>query len=404
MGIFSKKKIENRSTGEVVVEDVLLKALICDEPVTKEMALQVPTVSGGIDLIAGIIAGTPIKLYREENGKATEIKDDIRIKLLNDETGDTLNANEFWRAMVKDYYLGKGGYAYICKSRGKYKSLHYVPEERIAINKNTNPIFKDYDILIDGKSYQPHEFLKILRNTKDGAEGFPITKESSKLIAVAYQSLKFEYSAVKRGGNKKGYYQSANHLSEPGMDLLRKAVKRFYEDESENAIVLNDGVTFKEASNSAVEMQLNENKRANAEEFAKIFHVSPDTISGKATNIDSMARLTAIPLMTTIQCALNRDFLLEKEKGSLYWAFDTKDLLKGTIKDRFEAYKTALDANFMQIDEVRFAEDLEPLGLNWIKLGLQDVLYDPKTKTVYTPNTNQTSSLGKKVKENENRS
>lgn len=33
------------------------------------------------------------------------------------------------------------------------------------------------------------------------------------------------------------------------------------------------------------------------------------------------------------------------------------------------------------------------LGLHWIKLGLQDVLYDPKTKTVYTPNTNQVKTL-----------
>ena len=64
------------------------------------------------------------------------------------------------------------------------------------------------------------------------------------------------------------------------------------------------------------------------------------------------------------------------------------------MKERFDAYKVALDANFMQIDEVRYAEDLEPLGLNWIKLGLQDVLYDPDTKTVYTPNTNATNKIG----------
>lgn len=48
----------------------------------------------------------------------------------------------------------------------------------------------------------------------------------------------------------------------------------------------------------------------------------------------------------------------------------------------------------MQIDEVRYAENLEPLGLSWVKLGLQDVLYDPKTRRIYTPNTNQTSVMG----------
>ena len=68
-------------------------------------------------------------------------------------------------------------------------------------------------------------------------------------------------------------------------------------------------------------------------------------------------------------------------------------LLKGSLKERYEAYKLALDGNFMQIDEVRYAEDMKPLGLTWIRLGLQDVLYDPKTKTVYTPNTNQTTAI-----------
>ena len=42
---------------------------------------------------------------------------------------------------------------------------------------------------------------------------------------------------------------------------------------------------------------------------------------------------------------------------------------------------------------MRYAEDMEPLGLNWIKLGLKDVLYDPKTKSVYTPNTNQVINM-----------
>ena len=105
--------------------------------------------------------------------------------------------------------------------------------------------------------------------------------------------------------------------------------------------------------------------------------------------------------MVSIQCALNRDFLLEKEKGIYYWAFDTKELLKGDMKERFDAYKTALDANFMQIDEVRYAEDLEPLGLSWVKLGLQDVLYDPKTKRIYTPNTNKTSTMEEQPLETE---
>lgn len=47
---------------------------------------------------------------------------------------------------------------------------------------------------------------------------------------------------------------------------------------------------------------------------------------------------------------------------------------------------------------MRERENMEPLGLDFVKLGLQDVLYDPKTKVVYTPNTNKSNKLGGEVK------
>ena len=186
------------------------------------------------------------------------------------------------------------------------------------------------------------------------------------------------------------YHLDAGYLAEGGpADLILFDEKELWKAEHFHS----------KSSNTPVEMQLNENKRSNAEEFAKLFHISSGVMSGNAGEADiaSLARLAAIPLMTVIQCALNRDLLLENEKGKLYFAFDTKELLKGDMQSRFAAYKTALESNFMQIDEVRYAEDMEPLGLSWVKLGLDDVLYDPKTKRIYTPNTNQTSVMGEQT-------
>ena len=47
----------------------------------------------------------------------------------------------------------------------------------------------------------------------------------------------------------------------------------------------------------------------------------------------------------------------------------------------------------MQIDEIRYKENYPPLGLNFVKLGLQDVLYNPETKEIYTPNTNKSTNI-----------
>lgn len=397
MGFFRKKE-ERAETGAVVqFDEALLSAITGGGSVTKEMALQIPSVSGGIDLIANIIAGTPIKLYQEQDGKVEEVKGDRRVRLLNDDTGDTLNASEFWRAMVRDYYTGKGGYAYIRKENGRAAGLHYVDERHISILRNTDPIFKDHKIMVNGVTYESFDFLRLLRNTKDGAEGIPITVENGMAIETAYESMKLERNMARRGGSKRGFLKSEKRIDQAMLDALRNAFRRLYGgDNTDNFVVLNNGVDFKESSDTAAEMQLRENKEANAQEFAKLFHIPVEAMSGKASEADtaSLARLAAIPLMGLIQCALNRDLLLEREKDSLYFAFDTKALLRGDMKSRFAAYKTALEANFMQIDEVRYEEDMEPLGLSWIKLGLQDVLYDPKTKQIYTPNTGLTGQMG----------
>lgn len=389
------KKKEERA--QITDDDPLFRTLLSGDTVTKEMALQVPTVSGGIDLIANIIASTPIKLYRDTGGKAEEIIKDYRLRLLNEDPGDTLTAYEFWQAIIRDYYLGKGGYFYINWQGNRINSLHYVDEEYISVIRSYDPIFKDYDILVHGRRYRPYEFFRILRNTKDGAEGVPVTAESSQIIAVAYNSLKFELNMAKRGGNKRGFLRSEKKLAPDVLAKLREAFRKLYSGSGEdNFVVLNEGIDFKESSSTSAEMQMNENKVTNAAEFAKIFHISTDVMAGKATDADiaSLARLAAIPLMAVIESSLNRNMLLEKEKDEYYFAFDKKELLKGDMVSRFNAYKIALDSNFMQVDEVRYREDLDPLGFNMIKLGLQDVLYDPVNKTLITPNTGQVLALG----------
>ena len=43
---------------------------------------------------------------------------------------------------------------------------------------------------------------------------------------------------------------------------------------------------------------------------------------------------------------------------------------------------------------MRKLEDLEPLGFNFLRLGLNDVLLDIKSGRVYTPNTNAMVDMG----------
>ena len=148
---------------------------------------------------------------------------------------------------------------------------------------------------------------------------------------------------------------------------------------------------------SELRQKLNEHKLTNADMIAQAFGLSTDVISGRADMDGYMAamRTAVLSVAEIYRSALDRALLSEEEKlRGLFFELDTTELLRGDVTTRFNAYATALQNNIMSIDEVRYRENLPPLGFNYIKLGLQDVLLNPQTGDIYTPNTNQMVNVG----------
>lgn len=396
-----KKKIKNEANKETSVDensinDVILKALIAGEEIDREKVLMIPAVSSAVGLICDSFAMIPFKLYKKttkEGKKQTTEVEDNRVNIINYDTGDTLDGFQFKKAIAEDYLLGKGGYAYINKRRNNFIGVNYVQENKVLFERNTDAIFKNYNILVDGDIYRPYDFLKILRNTKNGAYGTGYTKEISKSLETAYKRIIYDLELMRTGGNKKGFLKAQKHLDEKGMSILKSQWNDYFAGNS-SCVILNDGMEFQEASNTSVENQLNEKNKTFSEEVKEIFH------TGK-TNEDFLKN-AIMPIATAFCTALNRDFLLEKEKKSYYFAPDYTELIRCTIKERFEAYQIAITSGFKTRNEVRYLEGDDALdGLDMINIGLGDVLFDPKTKQIYTPNTNKMVKMNDMNQENE---
>lgn len=397
---------EDDNTGLL---DLFLAAGLLEGDMTRQKALNIPTLAGCVELISSLVASIPIKLYKEENGKVKEVKEDIRLKLLNEETGDTLTAFQMKKALVIDYLLMGNGYIYINKERNMIKSLHYVKESEVSVVTATDPIFKNYNIMVQGVTYRPYNFVKLLRHSDDGSTGYGIIEENPLLLSVTYNSLKYENIISKTGGNKKGFLQAENTLTKEVIENLKAQWRQMYNDNTENCIVLNKGLSFKESQATPAETQMNENKITNGNEICKVFNVPPSIITGdgKANegDFDKMFKMAILPILNNLISSINRDLLLEKEKESFYFGVDTNELLKGDIEKRFRAYEIAIKNKIMGVNEVRYKEDLEPIKAfeDTVLLGLNDVLYNTKKGTVYTPNTNQTSNMkGGDANENRN--
>ncbi|MBQ2454851.1 MAG: phage portal protein [Firmicutes bacterium] len=378
--------------------DLLLEALLGKTTISRDMALSIPAVSAAVDFISATIASMPIRLYKIENGNVEEQTDDPRVRLLNDETGDTLNAWQMKKAMVADYLLGKGGYAYIQKQRNRVTGLFYVKDTSVGIEINVDPIRKSFTILVNDKRYEPYEFVKLLRNTQDGASGTGLTAEVATVIETAAATIRYQLATAKSGGSKKGFIKANKKLGQDEIDVLKAAWRRLYADGTESVVVLNNGLEFQEASTSSAEMQLNENKRTLSEEIDNIFHLSDD--------FNQTFKTALMPIIKAFETELNRVLLLEKEKKAMYFTFDSSEVTRATARERYEAYQIAKNTGFMTINEIRRMENLSDIeGMDVINVGLSAVLYDIHTQTYYNPNSGTTGSTtgnaGDSVTDNE---
>ena len=380
MGFLDIFRKRDREVDANTVDDVLLKAIINGEAIKREDALTLPAVSGAVDFISGTIASMPVKLYKYKQGKVEEQDKDPRVTMLNTDTGDTLNAYQLKKALVEDYLLGKGGYCYIERERNDVVALKYIPEDFISIYRDPNPLDKWFTIFCYDTEFYPHDFIKLLRNTKDGASGVGLCAEVSKALETAYNMLKYQLMLVKSGGNKKGFIKSTRKLGQEEIDLLKAAWQNLYANDQSNVVVLNNGLEFQEASNTSVEMQLNESKKTLQDEINNIFHITGDYYETFKTAI--------YPIVKAFETELNRVLLLEKEKGKYFFEFDVKEIIRANIKERYEAYKIAKEIGLKTLNELRRDENLNDIeGLDVVDFGLGSVLYDVNTKQYYTPNT-----------------
>lgn len=379
-----KKPAQERAeiaVDESTVDDVLLRSLLAGESISREKAMNIPAVASAVDLIAGSIASMPVRLFKRKDGAVIEVDDDERVSMLNGDTRDSLDGFQMKKAIVIDYLLDGNGYIYINKSGNDVASLNYVSDEFVAVSILDQGIFKSYTLNVAGKSCKPFEFIKLLRNTRNGADGSGITEEISKALETAYRTMIYQLTMTKTNGNKRGFLKSDRRLGQEEINLLKRAWNNLYNsDNEENVVVLNNGLDFKEASATAVEMQLNETVKSLDDQIRNLFHITD--------NFELTFKLAIYPIVKAFETALNRDLLLEKEKGKYFFTLDVKEIIRANVRERYEAYKLAKECGFMTINEMRREENMNHIdGLDIVDLGLGSVLYNIDTHEYYTPNT-----------------
>lgn len=384
--IFGWFKKEQRNDNEILA-DVAEGLIKSGTTITRQQAMSIPVVTKSVAWIASAIAALPIKMYTKTNSGYQEVYDDYRLPLLNDYSGNGMIANDLKRQVLTDLLLDGNGYAYISKKGNKITKLSYIPTHRLTYTESVDTIDKIVNVWVDGKQVQDYNVFRLVNNSKNGISGIGFVSDCQDLLSTVLSSLQYENSSIS-SGVRRGFLKSKSKLDSEKMNELRRAWKKLTTPNQSDVLVLNAGIEFEDASSTATESQLSQNKVINMHQILAYFGLPTNFFEG----VNSDAYLTAVriailPIVKQFTNALNNYMLLESEKSNLKFEIDTSDLLRINANERFAAYQTGLSSGILTIDEVRRMENLPALDMQYLKLGLGDVLYNITDGKIFVPNT-----------------
>lgn len=387
--MFNWFKKEKRSTENDVIVDVLngLSPLVNGKTVTKQQAMSIPVVTKSVNWIASVISGLPIKMYKRTDKGYVEVYDDYRLPLLNNYSGNCMTANDLKKQLITDLLLDGNGYAYISKMGNKIEKLSYIPTNKLTYTESVDNINKIVNIWVDGHQVYDYNVFRLVNNTKNGVSGIGFVSDCQDLLSTILGSLQYENSSIS-SGVRRGFLKSKAKLDKDKMDELKQAWKRLTNPNQSDVLVLNAGIEFEDASSTATESQLSQNKTINMHQILAYFGLPTNFFEG--ANSDSYltaVRIAVLPIVKQLVTALNNYLLLESEKQDLKFDIDTSELLRINANERFTAYQTGLSSGILTIDEVRRMENLPVLDMQYLKLGLGDVLYNIADGSIFVPNT-----------------
>lgn len=387
--MFNWFKKEERSDNEVLADFISGLTPMNGKTVTKKEALSIPVVAKSVNWIASVISALPIKMYRKTEKGYVEVYDDYRLPLLNEYSGNCMTANDLKRQIISDLLLDGNGYAYISKRGNKITKISYIPTTKLTYTESVDSVDKIINVWVDGKQVQDYNVFRLVNNTKNGISGVGFVSDCQDLLGTILSSLKYEHTSIS-SGVRRGFLKSKTKLDSEKLTELKQAWRKLTSPTQSDVLVLNAGIEFEDASSTATESQLSQNKTINIQQVLSYFGLPTNFLNG--ANSDSYltaVRIAVLPLVSQLVTALNNYLLLESEKGSLKFDIDVSELLRINANERYTAYQTGLTSGILTIDEVRRMENLPVLDMQYLKLGLGDVLYNVNDGKIFVPNTGQ---------------
>lgn len=342
-------------------------------------ALRSDLVYAGLKLLADTVAMVPLFVFRREgdDGKS-KAPDHPLYDVLKKRPNSWQTAFEFRQTMTL-HLVGKGrAYAEIRPGRrGAVDELWPMHPARVRVEQRSDRSLVYHYTEPTGtvRTLLQDEVFHLHGLSEDGVDGIdPIMGPWRETVGLALGEQDYASRFYANYGKPPGFFEH------PEFFESKKERQRWLDDMAEQTSgpnrhktpILEQGIKYNELKETNRDGQFVESRKMTSVAVARLIGVPPHKLGilDRATfsNIEQQAIdyvvSAAMPLFVNIEQAIERDLIFERpwlrNQEEIFAEFQLAALLRGDVKSRYQAYRMAIQDGWMNRNEVRARENMNP--------------------------------------------
>lgn len=367
-------------------------------------AMTLGAVYSCIYVLSSSLAQLPMHVMRKQGDNIEPATDHPAYWLLHDEP-NVWQTSYKWRETKQMHVLGWGnGYTQVVRSnRGELRELVMRrPWETELVKRSSHRWF--YSALNDegrALAIPPEDMIHVRALGSNGKTGISLIRQHAETIGLGLAAQRYGKDFFDGGGRPTGLVSVKDGLNKDSWERLKsvwsQATAKLRQSENKTLMLPAD-LDYKSITIAPEDAQFLETRKLNRSEVAGIFnvpaHMINDLEQATFSNISEQAiqfvRHTMMPWIVNWEQEINRRVFTRAERAAGYYVkFNLAGLLRGTAKERAEFYHYAITDGWMDRNEVRAFEDLNPRD------GLSEMLISvnaqPMSQLGQNTNTEETS-------------
>lgn len=368
--------------------------------VTVDQALKNSTVFRCVDILSGAIGALPLYIKRRaDGGGVSEYREHPLFSLLLYRPNLWQTPFQFKSLMQMWALVHGNAYAVISRSGTRVVALNPVHPSRVTVSQNSDFSLRYRIGQADGRfvDVDAANVLHVRGPSDDGVTGLSRVKLAAEVIEANAKARLAASRAFDNGMMVGGNLKHPAKLSQEAYERLKDSMEARLAgvNNAGKWLITEEGMEATPFANTPKDTQLVEARAADVEEIGRIFGVPRPLLGVDDTSWGSGIEQLAIlfvrfglsPWFKAWEEAIQATCLTRAEWGIVFPDFDERELLRGTIKDQFDAYAKASGAGghkpWMEANEIR---DVLGMGPHPDGAGLRSAV---EMSTAATPEVTQ---------------